>query len=214
MSDLEEAKRRMLDEHLRARGIRDERVLAALAAVPRERFVTADQSPLAYEDRALPIGCGQTISQPYIVGLTAQALELDGTETVLEVGAGSGYMAAVLARLARRVIAIERVAALALGARRALEELDVDSVRVEVADGRLGWPDAAPFEAIVVSAAASAVPAPLVEQLQVGGRLIMPLGADSMTQELTVVHRLADGSLQSRPICPCRFVPLLEGEIT
>jgi protein-L-isoaspartate(D-aspartate) O-methyltransferase len=214
MSDLEAAKRRMLDEHLRGRGIHDPRVLAALGAVPRERFVTADQWSMAYEDRALPIGCGQTISQPYIVGLTAQALALDGSETVLEIGGGSGYMAAVLARLARRVIALERVAALALGARLVLDELGVGNVTVEVADGRLGWPEASPFAAIVVSAAAHRVPGPLLEQLAVGGRLIIPLGADSMTQDLTVVRRQPDGGLTTKPICPCRFVPLLEGQIT
>ena len=210
MGSLDYDRQLMLDEHLRRRNVCDQAVLDAMWEVPRERFVTPDMVPMAYADRALPIGHGQTISQPYIVALVAQSLDLSGDENVLEVGAGSGYMAAILGRLARRVIGIEMVEELAWQARERMRELGADHVDIETGDGRRGWLPEAPYDAVVVSAAAPEVPPALVEQLALGGRLIMPLGHELETQQLTRIDKDETG-LQSRVLCPCKFVPLLGG---
>ena len=196
----------MVERQLRGRGIRDERVLAAMGALPREKFVPEPTRPYAYSDEPLPIGSGQTISQPYMTALMAQSLELTGTETVLEVGGGSGYHAAVLAALAARVVTIERVAELAEMARRNLAGLA--NVLVVEADGSLGYPELAPFDAITVAAASLEIPPALLEQLKEPGRLVIPIGS-SVEQELRVVRK-EGGALRWRVAAQCRFVPLIE----
>jgi len=200
----------MVERQLRRRGIDDPRVLAAMAAVPRERFVPSGLRRRAYADSALPIGQGQTISQPWIVAAICQALRLEGEERVLEVGSGSGYSAAVLGLLAREVIGIELQPALAAGAKLAIAELGADNVELIVGDGGRGLPERAPFDAIAVHAAAPAPPTPLLEQLGEGGRLVAPI-ATGEADMLTVFRRDGDG-FASREIGPCRFVPLLGEE--
>ena len=200
----------MVTQQLRARDIRDDRVLEAMRAVPRERFVPEPLRGRAYEDAALPIGAGQTISQPYMVAAICQVLQLHGGELVLDVGTGSGYQAAVLAELADEVHTIERVPELAEGARRALAEAGYDRVHVHVGDGTLGVPEEAPFDAIAVAAAAPAIPESLYEQLAPFGRLVLPVGS-RRGQELELVVRSPEGPATIRSV-PCRFVPLLGAE--
>lgn len=197
----------MVERQLRARGIRDERVLAAMAAVPRHPFVPASLRHLAYDDRPVPIGLEQTISQPYMVATALEALALDGTERVLDVGTGSGYQAALLGWLAREVVSVEILPELAARATLALAAVEATNVRVFTGDGGLGWPQAAPYDAIVVAAACPAVPKALARQLdETTGRLVLPLG-DSDEQTLMRV-RYRDGELVAEPIAPCVFVPL------
>ena len=200
----------MVTQQLRARDIRDDRVLEAMRAVPRELFVPNALRARAYEDAALPIAAGQTISQPYMVAAICQALSLHGGEVVLDVGTGSGYQAAVLAELADEVHTIERVPELADGARRALAEAGYDRVHVHVGDGTLGVPEEAPFDAIAVAAAAPAIPESLYEQLAPFGRLVLPVGS-RRGQELQLVVRSPEGPATIRSV-PCRFVPLLGAE--
>lgn len=207
MEDFRRRRAKMVERQLRARGIEDERVLAAMGEVPREAFLPARRRHRAYADSALPIGAEQTISQPWIVAAICQALELRGTERVLEVGTGSGYSAAVLARLAAEVVSVERHEELALAARQALAELGVGNVEVIVGDGSRGVPERAPFEAIAVHAAAPAAPPALLAQLADGGRMVVPIAADS-AEQLTLLRR--DGErLRSTDLGPCRFVPLI-----
>jgi protein-L-isoaspartate(D-aspartate) O-methyltransferase len=189
------------------RGIADDRVLAAIAAVPRELFVPEDLRLRAYDDRALPIGHGQTISQPFMVATICAALELDADARVLDVGTGSGYQAAVLAEIAAEVVTIERVPELADRARETLARAGYERVEVRVGDGTLGVPERAPFDGIAVAAAAPAVPDTLYEQLSVGGRVVLPVGS-LHDQWLEVVERRADGPKVARSV-PCRFVPLV-----
>jgi protein-L-isoaspartate(D-aspartate) O-methyltransferase len=203
----EEARARMVERQLRRRGIRDEGVLEAMGAVPREEFVPEQVRRSAYDDSALPIGHEQTISQPWVVAAICQALELGGDEKVLEIGTGSGYSAAVLARLAESVTSLERVPELAEGARRALEELAVTNVEVIVADGSRGYPDAAPYEGIAVHAATPEVPHSMLAQLAPGGRLVVPIATGS-ADLLTAFHREGE-ELRQETIGPCRFVPLI-----
>jgi protein-L-isoaspartate(D-aspartate) O-methyltransferase len=205
-----ELRAQMVERQLRRRGISDERVLAAMAAVPREEFVTERHRPRAYSDSALPIGESQTISQPWIVAAICQALDLRGDERVLEVGTGSGYSAAVLARLAAEVIGVERHSSLAAGARCALESLGIANVEVIVGDGSRGVPERAPFEAIAVHATAPAPPLSLLGQLADGGRLVVPIAAEG-ADLLTLFRRRGD-ELASEAIGPCRFVPLIGEE--
>ncbi len=200
----------MVERQLRRRGIGDERVLAAMADVPREEFVPERQRGRAYSDAALLIGEGQTISQPWIVAAICQALELRGGEQVLEVGSGSGYSAAVLARLAARVIGFERYGALAEEAQRALDRLGVANVELFVGDGSRGLAERAPFEAIAVHATAPAPPRTLLGQLADGGRLVVPIAAERVDL-LTVFHRRG-AELVRGEIGPCRFVPLIGEE--
>jgi len=206
---------RMVERQLRRRGITDERVLAAMAAVPREQFVPEEIRGRAYADAALPIGGGQTISQPWIVAAICQALGLAGHETVLEVGGGRGYSAAVLAELASRVISIELVPELAEEARQALSSLGLGRERVEVivGDGSLGHEAEAPYEAIAVHAAAPGPPRTLLAQLAPGGRLVAPI-AEGRDEALIVFSRDRGrgDSFRQRRIAPCRFVPLLGAE--
>lgn len=199
----------MVRTQLVARGIRDAAVLAAMRAVPRERFVPPHLAGHAYDDGPLPIGHGQTISQPLIVALMAEALALGPDDRVLEVGTGSGYAAAVLARCCREVWTLERIPALATAARARLEELGVTNVHVVHADGTLGWPDAAPFDGIQVTAGGPAVPEALVDQLAPGGRLVIPIGARRDAQRLVRVTRGGDDGLRTEDLGAVAFVPLV-----
>jgi protein-L-isoaspartate(D-aspartate) O-methyltransferase len=197
----------MVERQLRRRGINDERVLGAMGRVPRELFVPPGLRDLAYEDGALPIGHGQTISQPYIVAVICSLLSLRGHERVLDVGTGSGYQAAVLAELAAEVTTIERVPELVEHAREALVAAGYDEVDVRVGDGSLGVPEKAPFEGIAVAAAAPTVPEQLYAQLAAGGRLVLPKGS-RWGQDLVQVVKTEEGPMQRESV-PCRFVPLL-----
>ncbi len=203
----EVARRRMVEQQLRARDIVDKRVLSIMGKVPRHLFVEAALEPYAYEDRPLSIGEGQTISQPYIVALMTQLLQVQPTHRVLEVGTGSGYQAAVLAELAAEVYSIEIVPSLAEGARARLEALGYRNVRVKQGDGYEGWPEFAPFDGIVVTAGAPWIPPPLIEQLREGGRMAIPVGGAKATQEL-ILGEKRGGRLESRPVAPVLFVPL------
>ena len=186
----------------------DRGVVEAMRKVPRHLFVPEAQKPHAYENRPLPIGEGQTISQPYIVALMTDLLKIEKHHRVLEVGTGSGYQAAVLAELARSVHTIEIVEPLGRQARERLTRLGYRNVEVRIGDGYKGWPDEAPFDAIMVTAGAPHVPPPLVQQLRAGGRMVIPVGPASMIQHLTLIEKKADGSTVSREIIPVRFVPL------
>ncbi len=199
----------MVEAQLRARGIRDERVLSAFREVPREAFVPEDLAEFAYEDAPLPIEEGQTISQPYIVALMTTALELDPGDRVLEVGTGSGYAAAILGRVAREVDTIERHEPLARIAAERLTRLGFDNVRVHHGDGTLGWPEHAPYDAIIVAAGGPGIPPALIEQLRPGGRLVLPVGEGRGVQKLVRATRQADGSLASEDLGDVRFVPLI-----
>ncbi len=200
--------RRRLVDRLRRFGVVDARVLQAMERVPRHLLVPEALRHQAYEDRPLPIGEGQTISAPDVVAFMSQALELAGDESVLEVGTGSAYQAAVLARLGARVVSIERIPALANRARSALDRLGVSNVVVRLGDGTRGWPGDAPYDAIVVTAGGPDVPAPLLAQLGPGGRLVGPFGPRG-AQELVRVRRDAAGGLQRERLGPCRFVDLV-----
>jgi protein-L-isoaspartate(D-aspartate) O-methyltransferase len=208
----------MVEWQLRRRGIRDQRVLEAMATVPRELFVPERDRRRAYADSALPIGHGQTISQPWIVAAICEALALEGSERVLEIGTGSGYSAAVLAMLADAVITVERVEELAIAACRLLAEIGISKVEVVVGDGSAGLPDRAPYEAVAVHATAPSPPSTLIEQLAPGGRLVIPIATDAADM-LTVYRRLGGqvdpktgGGLERMVIGPCRFVPLIGSE--
>ena len=193
--------------HRLRREIDDHRVVEAMERVPREHFVDESQAHLAYDDTPLPIGHGQTISQPYIVGLMVSALELRRTDTVLEIGTGSGYQAAVLAELTRRVITVERIGSLAERAAERLEVLEYKNVEVHVAGSVLGWPGGGPYNAIIVAAGAPKLPAGLMDELAPGGRLVVPVGSKE-AQELVKVTRTG-GDFSVRTLGACRFVPLV-----
>ncbi len=201
------ARERMVEEQLARRGITDPRVLDAMRKVPRHLFVEEALRDRAYGDYPLPIGEGQTISQPYMVGIMIQLLRLGGSEKVLEIGTGSGYQTAVLAELARRVCSVERLASLATRARATLEGLGYTNVWVRTADGTFGWPDEAPFDRILVSAASPSVPGPLFDQLAEGGRMVLPVG-DAFSQTLTVVERVG-GEMRTTVDSGCVFVKLI-----
>src|SRR5262249_26247389 len=201
---------RMLESQLRNRGIHDERVLNAMMQIPRHEFVPAEFLEKAYGDHPIPIGEDQTISQPFIIAVSLQALALTGTESVLEVGTGSGYQTALLSLLAREVFSIERYATLARGAGTILAKLGLDNLRVIVGDGSHGLREFAPYDAIVVSAAAPSVPRSLLDQLSEQGKMVIPVGPPH-AQELLLVRKL-DGQHIVRTIEGCRFVPLIGGE--
>ena len=208
--DASAARAEMVERQLRRRGISDERVLAAMARVPREHFVPESVRAYAYDDGALPIGHGQTISQPFVVATICSLLALEGRERVLDVGTGSGYQAAVLAELAAEVVTIERIPALADAARARLAEAGHDNVEVRVGDGSTGVPERTPFDAIAVAAAAPSVPVALYEQLSEGGRLVVPRGS-RRGQELVLLVRTPAGPVERTSI-PVRFVPLVGDE--
>lgn len=199
----------MVDLQIAARGIHDRAVLDAMRSVPREAFVESDYAGLAYEDGPLPIGAGQTISQPYIVALMIAAAALKPEDRVLEVGAGSGYAAAVMSRIAREVYAIERHEPLALAARRRLEQLGYDNIQLQIDDGTRGWPEAAPFDAIVVAASGPEIPTALREQLAMGGRLIMPVGGHRFGQRLRKLTRNSATEYHEEDLGGVAFVPLI-----
>ena len=203
------AREHMLDCHLRARDIDDPRVLAAMRRVPREAFVAPGSEAEAYADMPLPIEEGQTISQPYIVALMAQAAQIQPGDRVLEVGTGSGYAAAVVSELAAHVDTVERHARLAAGAARRLDALGYRNIHVHHGDGSCGWPDAAPFDVILVAAAAPALPAALRDQLAIGGRAVIPLGAERDCQRLCRFTRRADGDCSAEDLGGVVFVPLI-----
>lgn len=199
-------RREMVQNQLRARDITDQRVLEVMARVPRHRFVPEDQQRRAYNDHPLPIGHGQTISQPYIVALMTQLAVPKPGDRALDVGTGSGYQAAVLAELCKEVFSIEIVEPLAEQAKKRLAELGYKNIHVRAGDGYRGWPEQAPFDVIIVAAAPSHVPQPLVEQLAPGGRLVLPVGG--YPQQLTLITKGADGSIRRRVIAPVLFVPM------
>ncbi len=208
----------MVRRDLARRGVRDQRVLAAMGSVPREAFVPSTQRRSAYADRALPLGFGQTVSQPYVVAVTLEALRPAAGDRVLEIGAGSGYAAAVASRLAAEVVAVERIERLASGARERLESLGYGNVTVVWADGSEGHPPGAPYDAVFLSAAAPAVPRALFEQLAPGGRLVAPVGAASRDQQLALYEKpepggaTPDGEVRrAAGLLPVAFVPLLPG---
>jgi protein-L-isoaspartate(D-aspartate) O-methyltransferase len=200
----------MVETQLRARGIRDERLLRAMATVPRHEFVEPRYRDQAYEDHPLPIGAGQTVSQPYIVALMLEILQLEPSSKVLEIGTGSGYLTALLARLSAHVYSVERHPQLAREAEDTLSRLGFSNITVLVGDGSKGLPEHAPFDAIVVSAAASQIPAPLLDQLREGGRMIIPVGP-SEAQELQLIQK-REGKPLITVLEGCRFVPLIEGQ--
>jgi len=204
------SRRKMVDEQLRARGIKDERVLKAMGEIPRHLFVDEALQVKAYGDFPLPIGFGQTISQPYMVAIMTERLELKGTERVLEIGTGSGYQAAVLARLAAQVFTVERVPELGRRARRIFDQLGIGNIAVHIGDGTLGWKEFQPYDRIIVTAAAPAIPETLLEQLVDGGRMVIPLGNQG-TQVLTLVDK-REGKIETAEDCSCVFVPLIGKE--
>jgi len=199
-------RKQMVGNQIKARGIKDLRVLDAMLKVKRHHFVPAHIRHLAYEDHPLPIGEGQTISQPYIVALMSELLALKGTERVLEIGTGSGYQSAVLAELAREVYTIEILEPLARRSERLLKELNYKNIRVKIGDGFLGWPEMAPFDGIIVTCAPDKIPPPLLEQLAEGGRLVIPVGKH--WQDLKLVRKIY-GRIKEEDIIPVRFVPML-----
>ena len=204
-SGYESERDEMVDRQIAARGVRDARVLAALRRVPRHRFVPPELASESYDDRPLPIGHRQTISQPYIVAAMSEAIRPEPDDRVLEIGTGSGYQAAVLAELVAEVYTIEIVAPLGDEARRTLEALGYRNVKVRIGDGFAGWPEAAPFDAIVVTAAPEVIPPPLLEQLAPGGRLVIPVG--DAWQELRLVTKTPSG-FETETLMPVRFVPM------
>ncbi|HEY9051046.1 MAG TPA: protein-L-isoaspartate(D-aspartate) O-methyltransferase [Gammaproteobacteria bacterium] len=186
-----------------------EPVLAAINTVPRHEFVPAEYRRHAYENRPLPIDHGQTISQPYIVAIMTDLLDLDSDQRVLEVGTGSGYQAAILAQLGHEVFSIEIIEALGKTARDRLQRLNVDRVQVSIGDGYYGWEQEAPFDAIIVTAAAGHIPPPLLKQLKPGGRMIIPVGSRFLTQQLLLITKSMSGDIRTRQILPVMFVPLM-----
>ena len=208
MADMERLRQRMVKRQVAGRGIGGPRLLAAMRQVPRERFVPEELRDFAYEDRPLPVEAGQTISQPYIVARMIEAAAIEPTDRVLEIGVGSGYAAAVMSRVAAHVFAIDRVSELAALARGRMEQLGYANVAIRTGDGTEGWPDQAPFDAILVAAGGPAVPQPLREQLAIGGRLVMPVG-NASEQQLVRVIRTGEDDFAVQKLEAVRFVPLI-----
>lgn len=212
MTDYAEQREYMVRHQIANRGIRSKLVLDAMRKVPREKFLPSRQGIFAYDDGPLPIGEGQTISQPYIVAIMADGLSLGGGEKVLEIGTGSGYAAAVLAEIAAEVYTIERIAPLADMARHSLQSLGYTNVHVRCGDGTLGWPEKSPFDGIIVSAGAPDVPESLKHQLKIGGRMVIPVGIGKSYQELVLVTRVEENEWAIEDMLPVRFVPLVGEE--
>jgi protein-L-isoaspartate(D-aspartate) O-methyltransferase len=209
--DVRERRLDMVERQIRQRGVVDERVLDVMRSVPRERFVPPDAVARAYDDTPLAIGFGQTISQPYIVAYMTEALAVQPTHRVLEIGTGSGYQAAVLGLLAREVYTVEIVSGLARSASDVLRDLGYANVHVREGDGYAGWSEYAPFDRIIVTAAPNEIPQPLIDQLAPGGRLVIPVGSQGDTQWMTIVERTAAGIVERRTI-PVQFVPFTRGK--
>jgi len=207
MVDLPKARLKMVEEQIVSRGIQDPRVIEAMKKVPRHRFVEEALQSQAYSDHPLPIGEKQTISQPYMVALMTEALQLTGKERVLEIGAGSGYQTAILAELAEKVYSIERIRSLAIKARQLLYELGYFNVEIKIFDGTYGWLEESPFDAIMVTAGAPDIPKPLLDQLSMGGRLVIPVG-DAFVQDLIRITKAAEG-VKKEDLGGCRFVKLV-----
>jgi protein-L-isoaspartate(D-aspartate) O-methyltransferase len=212
MMDYSQLRATMVEQQIAARGVRSKAVLSALRKVPRELFLPDRLREFAYDDAPLPIEAEQTISQPYIVALMTEALALKGGEKVLEIGTGSGYAAAVLAEIAGEVYTVERIEQLAHTAAVRLADLGYKSIQVRHGDGTLGWPEHAPYDAIIVAAGGPQIPDTLKRQLKVGGRLVIPVGADQRAQELVRVTRSSDGKFKTEDIADVRFVPLVGQE--
>jgi protein-L-isoaspartate(D-aspartate) O-methyltransferase len=212
MTDYAAEREAMIERHLVKRGIREQAIIEAFRQVPREAFISSEYAQLAYGDHPLPIEAGQTISQPYIVALMIQAAEIGERDVVLEVGAGSGYAAAVISRIAAKVVGIERQHDLVDVARARLERLGFDNIEIVEGDGTKGCPDQAPFDAILAAASGSHVPRPLVEQLSPRGRIVMPVGDPGWVQELVKVTKQEDGILKQENLGGVRFVPLIGEE--
>jgi len=200
----------MVRGQIEARGVEDPAVLRAMRSVPRHLFVPVSMTSEAYNDHPLPIGAGQTISQPYIVALMSELLEVKSDHRVLEIGTGSAYQAAVLSLLAANVYSIEIVASLGEQARERLKRLGYDNVEVRIGNGYLGWPEQAPFDGVIVTAAPEEIPQPLIDQLKSGGRLVAPVGPAGGAQELVVIEKGPSGKLRRRSVLPVRFVPMVE----
>jgi protein-L-isoaspartate(D-aspartate) O-methyltransferase len=203
--DFKAMREKMVETQIKARGVKDPRVLSALLKVERHRFVPEEYLHSAYSDQPLPIGEGQTISQPYIVGLMTELLELKGEEKVLEIGTGSGYQAAILAELAKEVYSIEIIETLASMAKNKLLELGYQNIKVKAGDGYLGWPEASPFDAIIITCAPDHIPKPLIEQLKEGGRMVVPVG--TYAQELKKIVKQS-GKIVTTDVIPVVFVPM------
>ena len=212
MTDFAALREQMVEEQIKARGLGDPLLLAALLEVPREQFVSPSYGAQSYGDHPLPIAAGQTISQPYIVALMIEAAGIKPGDRVLEVGAGSGYAAAVISRIAAHLIAIERQPELVATASERVERLGYDNVRIVEGDGTRGWPEAAPYDAILAAASGSHLPKPLIDQLAEGGRLVMPLGEPGWVQQLVKVTKAKDGPLTQEDLGAVRFVPLIGEE--
>lgn len=206
---MDRARAKMVKTQIEARGIRDPLVLDAMRAVPRHQFMPPMQQGRAYDDGAASIGHGQTISQPYIVALMTELAAVGPEDIVFEVGTGSGYQAAVLGEIVKAVYTVEYVEALGLEAKARLAALGYDNIHVRIGDGYQGWPDHAPFDAILVTAGIDHVPQPLIDQLKPGGRIVIPVGPEGRTQELLVIEKNQDGSVQETRTIPVRFVPFL-----
>ena len=206
--DFSIARRRMVEQQIKARGVDDQRVLDAMLQVPRHLFVEPGLHSHAYSDASLPIGEKQTISQPYMVAAMSAALELKGHERILEIGTGSGYQSAVLAMLVKRIYSIERISLLAGRARKVLDQLCISNVNIKVGDGTIGWRDQAPFDGILVAAGAPDIPTEYLQQLDIGGRLVLPVG-DQSQQILMRVTRQSEDSFKREQLMGCRFVPLI-----
>jgi len=209
MKNLDYQRDIMIRDHLIGRGIHDPAVLKAMREVPREEFIDSRVMENAYDDHPLPITEGQTISQPYIVAYMTEALELNPADRVLEIGTGSGYAAAVLSKIVKSVYSVERLGGLAQGAGQRLERLGYTNIVVHESDGTLGWPEHAPYNAIVVTAGAPKVPKPLLEQLEIGGRLVIPVGTSLDVQMLIRVRRMSEYDFRTEELCGVRFVPLI-----
>jgi protein-L-isoaspartate(D-aspartate) O-methyltransferase len=202
----------MVQRQIAGRGVRSEKVLDAMRKVPRERFLPKGEGVWAYDDNPLPIGDGQTISQPYVVAYMTEALLLEGGEKVLEVGTGSGYAAAILAEIAAEVYTIERIEGLATMASQVLDDLGYANVHVRHGDGTLGWPEQAPFDGIVVTAAGPKAPQTLKQQLKIGGRLVIPVGESKWYQQVVRITCVAEAEFETEDLLPVRFVPLIGEE--
>ena len=205
--DYEVLRKIMVKEQIAARGIKESRVLSAFLKVERHRFIPENSRRSAYADHPVPIGEGQTISQPYIVALMTECLNLNGNERILEIGTGSGYQTAILAELSKEIYSVERIPFLAERAKSVLGELGYTNIKIKVDDGTLGWQEEAPFDRIIITAASRRIPSPLIEQLKEGGRLLIPLG-ESFSQVLTIAQK-QDGKIITSNVCGCVFVPLI-----
>ncbi|HHT9125843.1 MAG TPA: protein-L-isoaspartate(D-aspartate) O-methyltransferase [Candidatus Brocadiia bacterium] len=199
----------MVEGQIAARGVKDPKVLDAMRNIPRHLFVPEEYKNYGYEDQPVPIGCGQTISQPYIVALMTELLEVDGNSVALEIGTGSGYQAAVLSKIVKQVYTIEIIEELGIKAKKRLEEMKYSNVAVKVGDGYFGLPEHAPFDAIIVTAAANHIPPPLIQQLKPGGRMAIPIGTVYQVQNLMLVMKDKDEKIIVKNVLPVRFVPLL-----